>query len=177
MSSRSGTVTGNWILCGHEIWRNVCLRLARLCASCSHLCVVGPFLTSTEGNCRLCLHPLVYFSQSSLLWQLLIYSTSAFFFSIFYPSFYYLPMCLGVHLGDQNMICLTQSRLLSFLSEIDMSMSIEHSSSQKRPEGSLLMGTEVAWKGILCKEMRYMRSHYCLSPDSFHAAHSMWQPC
>ena len=140
MSSRSGTVTGNWILCGHEIWRNVCLRLAPLHASCSHLCMVSPFLTSTEGNCRLCLYPLVYFSQSSPLWQLLIYSTSAFFFSIFYLSFYYLAMCLGVHLGDQNMICLTQSRLLSFLSEIDMSMSIEHSSSQKKTWGKFADG-------------------------------------
>lgn len=136
-------------------------------ASSSHLCMVGPFLTSTEGNCCLCLYPLVHFSH--------LLNLSSFLPSIFYLSFYYLAVCLRVYIGNQNMFHLIQSHLPLFLSEI--SMSIEHSSGQKRPEGSLLMGTEVAWKGMLCKEMRYMRSHYCLSPDDFHAAHSMWQPC
>ena len=101
-----------------------------------------------------------------------ICSTSTFFFPL-----YFLPVFLLLgHVFESihrwpNLICLIQSHLLLFLSEIGMS--IEHSSGQKRPEGSLLMGTEVAWKGILWKERRYMRSQYCLSPDSFHAAHSM----
>ena len=114
----------------------------------------------------LCLYPLLYFSHLLHL-------------SFFFP-LYFLPVFLLLgHVFESihrwpNLICLIQSHLLLFLSEIGMS--IEHSSGQKRPEGSLLMGTEVAWKGILWKERRYMRSQYCLSPDSFHAAHSMWQP-
>lgn len=169
MSPRSGIIIGNWILSGvmgaEETWApsEHCCH-----ASFSHLCMVGPFLTSIEGNSCLCLYPLIYFSH--------LLHLSFFFFSssIFYLSFYYLAMCLRVYIGDQNMICLIQSHLLSFLSEINIS--IEHSSGQKRHEGSLLMGTEVAWKGVLWKERRYMRSQFCLSPDRFRAAHSTWQP-
>lgn len=83
MSPRSGIIIGNWILSGvmgaEETWApsEHCCH-----ASFSHLCMVGPFLTSIEGNSCLCLYPLIYFSH-------LLHLSFFFFFQL-----YFLPVFL-----------------------------------------------------------------------------------
>lgn len=118
---------------GAMIAREICAPGCHCChASYSHLCMVGTFLSYTEGGGPLCLYLLVCFSQYHWCDSYPLVQPQTFFGYIFYQSFYCLAMCMRVAIGDRNTSCLTQSRLLSFLSEIVSSMSIWHISSQKK---------------------------------------------
>lgn len=143
MSPRSGIIIGTLVLPGAMIAREICAPGCHCCHdSYSHLCMVGTFLSYIEGGCPLCLYLLVCFSHHHQCDSYPLIQPQTFFGYISYQSFYCLAMCMRVAIGDRNMSCLIQSRLLSFLSEIGSSMSIWHISSQKKDLREICWGAQ-----------------------------------